>query len=206
MTPQNLQKVAADLLANPLFVRKYKALRSSQFPEGSTSGYRRTYIRDNASSLCDRMPTVDAESLRRYIDAKLDMPEYVGTNQYENVPTMKLFSEPASAPVHVPGCPIPIPSPEYRALWEAEQAAKKLTPTPKEPTMAKPISIETKTFINGIDATTLTDSQVYDLIASEEAKIAELGKIIAKPKKLVAEITKRQDGIHALVAHLDAKV
>lgn len=101
----------------------------------------------------------------------------------------------ASLPVHVPGCPIPIPAPEYLAEWQASQ--------PKEPTMSKPIEITTKTLVNGVDVTTMTDSQVYDLIAAEETKIKELEKIEAKPKKLTAEIQKRKDGILALVAHLD---
>lgn len=107
-------------------------------------------------------------------------------------------------PKHVPDCPIPIPSPEYEAQWRAEQAAKNLNP--QEPTMAKPIDITTKTLINGRDIKELSDSEVFQLIADEEARIAELEKIKAQPKKLVAEIEKRKAGIAALVAHLDAAV
>lgn len=75
----------------------------------------------------------------------------------------------------------------------------------QEPTMSKPIEITTKTLVNGADIANFTDSQVYELIAAEEAKIAELDKIKTKPKKLVAEIEKRQAGIAALVAYLDSK-
>lgn len=110
----------------------------------------------------------------------------------------------AGLPKHVPDCPIPIPSPEYEAQRRAEQAAK--TSTPQEPTMAKPIDITTKTLINGRDIKELSDSEVFQLIADEEARIAELEKIKAQPKKLVAEIEKRKAGIAALVAHLDAAV
>lgn len=80
------------------------------------------------------------------------------------------------------------------------------TPTPQEPTMAKPIDITTKTLINGRDIKELSDSEVFQLIADEEARIAELEKIKAQPKKLVAEIEKRKAGIATLVAHLDAAV
>lgn len=73
--------------------------------------------------------------------------------------------------------------------------------------MTKPaiIDITTKTLVNGTDIKDMADSQVYDLIASQEAAIADLEKINAKPKKLVAEIDKRKAGIAALVAYLDSK-
>lgn len=152
-------------------------------------------------------------------------------------------------PKFIPDCPIPIPSPEYKAQWRAAQHythpnapgmlyrkgaegfveyapvggtwadCAKLTnnrlneangyvpaPTPQEPTMAKPIDITTKTLINGRDIKELSDSEVFQLIADEEARIAELEKIKAQPKKLVAEIENRKAGIAALVAHLDAAV
>lgn len=67
------------------------------------------------------------------------------------------------------------------------------------------IEITDKTLINGVDIKDFKDSEVYDLIAAQEAEIARLEAIKAKPKKLVAEIAKRQEGIAALVAHLDSK-
>lgn len=67
------------------------------------------------------------------------------------------------------------------------------------------IEITNKTLINGVDIKDFKDSEVYDLIAAQEAEIARLEAIKAKPKKLVAEIAKRQEGIAALVAHLDSK-
>lgn len=79
-----------------------------------------------------------------------------------------------------------------------------LTPTlTQEPTMSKPITIATTTFVNGTDISKMADSEVFDLIASEEAVIEGLKKIKAQPKKLVAEIAKREAGIEALVAYLD---
>lgn len=101
-------------------------------------------------------------------------------------------------PVHVPGCPIPIPSPEYLAEWQASQQ-------PQESTMTKPIEITITTFVNGTDISKMADGEVFNLIASEEAVIEDLKKIKAQPKKLVAEIAKREAGIAALVAYLDSK-
>lgn len=77
---------------------------------------------------------------------------------------------------------------------------------PKETKVnTNPITITTKTLINDRDVTTYSDSELYDLIRKEEAKIEELGKIKAKPKKLVAEIERRQNGIKQLVELLDSR-
>lgn len=78
----------------------------------------------------------------------------------------------------------------------------------KEPIMdAKTTIIEvtTKTLVNGKDVKEMSDAEVYQLIADQEAEIARLEAIKAKPKKLVAEIGKRHEGIAALVTYLDSK-
>lgn len=67
------------------------------------------------------------------------------------------------------------------------------------------IVITTKTLVNGVDIATLADSGIYDLIAKQEAAVADLEKIDNKPKKLVNEIAKRKAGIQALVDYLDSK-
>lgn len=76
-----------------------------------------------------------------------------------------------------------------------------------ENTMTKPaiIDITTKTLVNGTDVKDLSDSAIYDLIASQENAIADLEKIQNKPRKLVVEIDKRKAGIAALVEYLDSK-
>lgn len=71
--------------------------------------------------------------------------------------------------------------------------------------MTKPIEITITTFVNGTDISKMADGEVFNLIASEEAVIEDLKKIKAQPKKLVAEIAKREAGIAALVAYLDSK-
>lgn len=67
------------------------------------------------------------------------------------------------------------------------------------------IVITTKTLVNGVDISTVADSDIYDLIATQEAAVADLEKIDNKPKKLVNEIAKRKAGIQALVDYLDSK-
>lgn len=72
-------------------------------------------------------------------------------------------------------------------------------------TTTNAIEITTKTLINGQDIKGLTDSQIYSLIADQEAEIKKLEAIENKPKRLVAEIEKRKAGIKALVDYLDSK-
>lgn len=67
------------------------------------------------------------------------------------------------------------------------------------------IVITTKTLVNGFDIAGMSDSTIYDLIAKQEAAVADLEKIDNKPKKLVNEIAKRKAGIQALVDYLDSK-
>ncbi len=153
------------------------------------------------------------EQLRRYFDDTKGVNNCTTANDtasYAKDPTVLFWLDevryPADCarhakqppPIHVPGCPIPIPSPEYLAEWQASQL-------PKEDTMSKPITITTTTFVNGADISKMADSEVFGLIASEEAVIEDLKKIKAQPKKLVAEIAKREAGIAALVAYLDSK-
>lgn len=75
----------------------------------------------------------------------------------------------------------------------------------EEPTMTAP-TIETKTFIQGEDAATLTDTQIFSKIAKLEAEIEKLDKIQNKPKKLVAVIEKLKEDINKLVEFVDARV
>jgi hypothetical protein len=82
-------------------------------------------------------------------------------------------------------------------------------PQPETITMttssASPIAIVTKTFVDGVDASTLTAAQIYERIAAEENTIERLSAIKTKPKALVKELATRQAGIEALVAVLDAR-
>lgn len=82
-----------------------------------------------------------------------------------------------------------------------------LQSTTKEATMSNvaTITVETRTFINGVDATNYTDGTLYSLISREEDAIAKLNALANKPERLVAEIAKRQAGIDSLVKFLNEK-
>lgn len=109
----------------------------------------------------------------------------------------------------VPFTPVPDKAPpqEFGEVIIDGAVSQPTTPTYQEILMNKTdiIKIETKTYVNGTDVATLSDSEIYSLIAAQEAQVEELEKIKTKPKKLVAEIEKRKAGIQALVDYLDSK-
>lgn len=82
----------------------------------------------------------------------------------------------------------------------------KTQPEIKEQTMnANAPTIETKTFIAGVEAKDLSDDDIFKKIAQLEQLAESLSKIQNKPKKLAAKI----DGIHAdikkLVEYVDGR-
>lgn len=172
-----LTKWVKELLADPGFMRRYGA--AGDLTYGKRRGIINTYY---YSQVPRHYPNVyDRDQLRRYFDAHFGFPQ-AETNAYAQPPTL----------LPLPGEPQPDqPQPKSQ---------------PKEiPVSNKPLTIETKTYVNGVDIATLSDSAIYDRIASEEAKIAELDKIQAKPQRLHKEIEARRAGIQALVAYLDSK-
>lgn len=66
-------------------------------------------------------------------------------------------------------------------------------------------NIETKTFINGIDAAQLTDDQIFQRIANIEKKIDALTAIRAKSTKIQAAIASLEADVQSLVAFVDAR-
>lgn len=68
-----------------------------------------------------------------------------------------------------------------------------------------PITVETRTFVNGVDAKQLSDDSIFAKIAEAEAEIERLNKIKRKPKALQARIDALTAGIDALVALSDTR-
>lgn len=91
----------------------------------------------------------------------------------------------------------------YGASVETLQKLCKEEPMNK--TVTTPIKIETKHFVNGVDVTTLTDGEVWQLIANAEASIKGLKEITAQPQSLKDHIAAVEKGIADLVAFVDAR-
>ena len=75
-------------------------------------------------------------------------------------------------------------------------------PKKEEPTMNKNL-IETKTFVNGIDASGMSDTEIFSLIAKTEAEIAKLEAIKTPSKKLAEAIAKLKTGVAELAEYVD---
>jgi len=80
-----------------------------------------------------------------------------------------------------------------------EMKFNKITPT-KEPTM---LTIKTITYVNGNDVSTLSDDQIFTLIAQTEKDIKGYEAIENKPKKLEQKIQDMKDAIGNLIMLVD---
>ena len=76
--------------------------------------------------------------------------------------------------------------------------------TEKEPTMTAKL-IENKVYINGTDATGLSDKEIFVLIAKTEAEIDKLKAIKTPSKKLAAAIDKLQEDVVKLATYVDER-
>lgn len=93
----------------------------------------------------------------------------------------------------------------FTNTYTRRQTKPKALPTqPEEPTMTH-ATIETKTFIEGIDAANMSDEQIFKKIANLENSIKAWSAIENKPKKLDALIEQTKADIKALVAYVDGR-
>ena len=76
--------------------------------------------------------------------------------------------------------------------------------TQKEPAMTAKL-IENKVYINGTDATGLSDKEIFVLIAKTEAEIDKMKAIKTPSKKLAAAIDKMQEDVGKLATYVDER-
>ena len=74
----------------------------------------------------------------------------------------------------------------------------------KEPAMTAKL-IENKVYINGTDATGLSDKEIFVLIAKTEAEIDKMKAIKTPSKKLAAAIDKMQEDVVKLATYVDER-
>lgn len=98
----------------------------------------------------------------------------------------------------------PLPDTDNRSVIPQSTTSTK-TESNSMNTALPAIQVKTKTFIHGQDAMSLTDDQIFDLIAKKEADIAALRNIKAVSLKLTARIGAIENDISALVAFVDAR-
>lgn len=108
--------------------------------------------------------------------------------------------------------PIPIVSPalygEVSVKIDASEAIAAITHYKEEIMSLKQTQsklIETRIFINGVDAATLTDDQIFQAIGQAEHQIKELEMIENKPEKLGKKISKLYKAIEKVKAYVDGR-
>lgn len=196
LTPVQLHDLAVTLENEQAFYNDYRA----ENPDCARA--RRNCIQYHAKKLVMKPGNShDREHLRRYFDEQYDMPEAT-VDTFPDLPLLAFWLDRVKYPV-----PDKAPPQEFGEVIIDSAVSQPTTPTYQEILMNKTdiIKIETKTYVNGTDVATLSDSEIYSLIAAQEAQVEELEKIKTKPKKLVNEIEKRKAGIQALVDYLDSK-
>lgn len=184
------------LLKNKAFMVSYK----SKAAETTRAASRRHVIQGYLPREGPKTSPFDREMLRRYFDYILGSSSAThdklhGAHNLEHLETVQFWlSNPCveieAIAAEFIGTPL---DPDFQP------------PTPIENTMTKAITITTKTFANGNDVATMSDGEIYNLIAAQEAEIRELEKIHNKPKRLLKELESRQAGVKALVDYLDTK-
>lgn len=179
MSKAQYEKYIQILENDQFFCRRYQ--------KTTTCGQRRNLIRNvitGASAVYYATDIEDGEQFRRYFDSKWELAvDTEGATKYDYLPD--IWAEELQ-----PKAKSPALTSTKEAIMTSKTAA---------------IEITTKTFVNGADVANMNDSEIYALIASEELRIKELSAIQNKPKRLMAEIAKREAGIKALVDYLDSK-
>jgi hypothetical protein len=94
---------------------------------------------------------------------------------------------------------------EHTATAERFIASAINPPIQEDLSMSNKITIEVKTFVNGVEGSTLTDAAIFNKIAAIEVEIEKLEAIKRKPKKLVALIAEMQADVEKLADYVDKR-
>lgn len=123
----------------------------------------------------------------------------------DNPPDEQIGRTPGPWTSAVPPCQMfYTPAEERDDVVDAVRYAFQALTQPKEPIMAAAnFEIKTKTLIQGVDASQMTDTQIFTKIHELETQIAALNQIEAKPQKLLAAVAELRADIKNLVDYVD---
>lgn len=185
MTPQQMQDNLLVLENDGIFYSKFmECYKTEQVNAFTVREVIRVAI--NRLKLNVAIPE-EREEMRRYFEERYSLKPSYAVNARGATRLLGELAQPAQ-----PKPPTPTPTIS--------------TPTLKEhPAMTTIITLTTKHYINGTEVSTLSNAQIFKLIADQEASIAELEAIKKKPQSLKKEIATRQASIDTLVAFLDER-
>lgn len=205
MTPVQLHDIALTLENDGKFYREYRAFCNDG---GSDSQLPKTR-RNRINQACKRLglqstKRSDREQLRRYLDDIWNtdaVDDWEGDDPHIDDADVEFWLESVKYPTDLG----PFKARVKKIVDDVDALCSTPT-TPKEKVMnSTAIVVTSQVLLNGKPVDSLDDSTIFDVIRTQESEIEALKGIKAQPKRLVAEINKRQAGIDALVAYLDAK-
>lgn len=193
------------------FVREYQSLQNRQTGVGGKAGssasvQRRSLIGSamNRNNIFGGKTMLDILGLELYFNEKWNLCPYgLRTRDEMQNLTLRAYCEAdVKAAVKINTEQTPISDEDLAAIINA-------APHPTETEMTQTANdvpaIETKIFIFGTDASTMSDDQIVDRIFDIERQIETLQSVKNKPKKLVAKLNAMQDDIKALVEYVDGR-
>lgn len=126
------------------------------------------------------------EALRLYFEDRYELPTKTRNTVQPYLGLFEKAPEPTTTKVAtVQDSPNTQSFPEYKAMTTSI------------------LTLTTKHYINGTDISSLSNSQIYNLIAQQEAAIKDLEAITNKPNSLTKEIADRKASIQTLVDFLN---
>lgn len=189
------------------FCRTYKTIQNRQTGEGAKPGssasvQRRACISSamNRSGVYGATKMLDVIGMERYFNEKWNLCPY-GLRAHDE---MEVLSE-ARYSEEVRVTAIPMGNDQPYALINQFQRTQEIEMAQATNTHTKAPAIETKIFIFGVDASTLSDDQIVASIFDIENEMNRLGAVKNKPKKLEAKLHDMAGDIEALVKYVDGR-
>lgn len=177
-----LAQLAKLLMADGRFVSEFGATSSAQ--------NRRIRIHNYAKDKCygsEADKIADRESMRLLIEDRLslDSPETSNVASYTLHEMIAAYRDNSATPTSSTG-----------SLNSKDNTMNAITKT-------QAIEVTIQVNINGVNAASYSDAQLYAMIQTQEGEIGALNGLQNKPQSLLAEIAKRQKGIDTLVQYLN---
>lgn len=186
------------------FCRTYKTIQNRQTGEGAKPGssasvQRRACISSamNRSGVYGATKMLDVIGMERYFNEKWNLCPY-GLRTHDDMEALSeaRYSEEVS---------IKQTSISDKEIADLINAIPYSTETEMAQTANGAPAIETKIFIFGVDASTLSDDQIVASIFDIENEMNRLGAVKNKPKKLEAKLHDMAGDIEALVKYVDGR-
>lgn len=186
------------------FCRTYKTIQNRQTGEGAKPGssasvQRRACISStmNRSGVYGATKMLDVIGMERYFNEKWNLCPY-GLRTHDDMEALSESHDRQEVSIKQTSI-------GDKEIADLINAIPYSTETEMAQTANGAPAIETKIFIFGVDASTLSDDQIVASIFDIENEMNRLGAVKNKPKKLEAKLHDMAGDIEALVKYVDGR-